>query len=76
IKEKLGARAVPICLPIGSEDKFQGIVDLIANKAIIYDGSDNLVNYTLADVPAEMADEVAMWREKLVEAAAEYDETL
>ena len=57
IKEKLGARAVPICLPIGSEDKFQGIVDLIANKAVIYDGSDNLVNYTLADVPAEMAGE-------------------
>ena len=76
IKEKLGARAVPICLPIGAEDKFQGIVDLIANKAIIYDGTDNIVNYQIADVPAEMADEVAMWREKLVEAAAEYDETL
>ena len=76
IKEKLGARAVPICLPIGAEDKFQGIVDLIANKAIIYDGGEELVNYKITDVPAEMADEVATWREKLVEAAAEYDESL
>ena len=76
IKEKLGARAVPICLPIGAEDKFQGIVDLIANKAIIYDNSEELVNYKVTDVPAEMADEVATWREKLIEAAAEYDETL
>ena len=59
IKEKLGARAVPICLPIGAEDKFQGIVDLIANKAIIYDGGEELVNYKVTDVPAEMADEVA-----------------
>ena len=76
IKEKLGARAVPICLPIGAEDKFQGIVDLIANKAIIYDNGDELVNYQVTDVPAEMADEVATWREKLIEAAAEYDESL
>ena len=76
IKEKLGARAVPICLPIGAEDKFQGIVDLIANKALIYDSGEELVNYKITDVPEDMKAEVAAWREKLIEAAAEYDESL
>ena len=76
IKEKLGARAVPICLPIGAEDKFLGIVDLIAQKAIYYDNTDDLVNYQIKDVPAEMAAEVEEWRGKLIEAAAEYDEAL
>ncbi len=76
IKEKLGARAVPICLPIGSEDKFLGIVDLIARKAIYYDASEELVNYQVKDVPAEMEAEVDEWRDKLIEAAAEYDEAL
>ena len=76
IKTKLGATAVPICLPIGAEDKFQGIVDLISNKAIYYDNTEELVNYEIKDVPAEMQADVAMWREKLVEAAAEYDESL
>ena len=77
MKEKLGARAVPICIPIGAEDKFDGIVDLVAMKAIIYDhNSDALVNYKIEDIPANLADEAAAWREKLVEAAAEYDETL
>ena len=76
IKEKLGARAVPICLPIGSEDKFLGIVDLIARKAIYYDASEELVNYQVKEVPAEMEAEVEDWRDKLIEAAAEYDEAL
>ncbi|MCQ2186653.1 MAG: elongation factor G [Bacteroidales bacterium] len=76
IHTKLGARAIPICLPIGAEDKFQGIVDLISNKAIYYDNTDELVNYEVKEVPANMVDEVASWREKLVEAAAEYDESL
>ena len=76
IKEKLGARAVPICLPIGSEDKFLGIVDLIARKAIYYDASEELVNYQIKDVPSEMEAEVEEWRDKLIEAAAEYDEAL
>ncbi|MBQ1209646.1 MAG: elongation factor G [Bacteroidales bacterium] len=76
IKEKLGARAVPLCLPIGAEDKFLGIVDLIAQKAIYYNTTDELVNYEIKEIPAEMMAEVAEWREKLIEAAAEYDETL
>ena len=73
---KLGAHAVPICLPIGAEDKFQGIVDLIARKAIYYDSSEELVNYEIREIPENMADEVARWRDKLVETAAEIDETL
>ncbi|MBP5487771.1 MAG: elongation factor G [Bacteroidales bacterium] len=76
IHTKLGANAVPVCLPIGAEDKFDGIVDLISRKAIIYDSSDELVNYEIKDVPADMAEEVERWRDKLVEAAAECDESL
>ena len=76
IHTKLGANAVPICLPIGAEDKFQGIVDLISRKAIVYDSSDELVNYKVQDIPSDMLEEVESWREKLVEAAAECDESL
>ena len=76
IKSKLGATAVPICLPIGAEDKFLGIVDLISRKAIFYNNSDDLVNYSEGEIPAEMEEEVAVWRDKLVEAAAECDENL
>ncbi len=76
IHQKLGANAVPIALPIGSEDKFKGIVDLIARKAIYYRTEDTLVNYSIEEVPAEMHDEVERWRDKLVEAAAECDEAL
>ena len=77
MKEKLGARAVPICIPIGAEDKFDGIIDLVAMKAMVYDhNSDALVNYQITDIPEKYVDEANAWREKLVEAAAEYDETL
>ena len=77
MKEKLGARAVPICIPIGAEDKFDGIIDLVAMKAMIYDhNSDALVNYQVTEIPEKLVDEANAWREKLVEAAAEYDETL
>ena len=77
IKTKLGAKAVPLCLPIGAEDKFEGIIDLIAMKAIYYDAnSDALVNYELRDIPANMLDEARTWRDNLVEAAAESDEAL
>jgi elongation factor G len=76
IKTKLGATAVPVCLPIGAEDKFEGIIDLIAMKAIYYDGGEELVNYHEAPIPADMAGEAARWRDILLEAAAECDETL
>ncbi len=77
IKDKLGANSVPICLPIGSEDKFAGIVDLIANKAYYYDtDSKELINFEVKEVPAEMKDEVEEWRGKLIEAVAEYDDEI
>ncbi len=77
MKEKLGANAVPIALPIGAEDKFQGIVDLIAMKGYFYDQeSKELVNYEVRDIPENMLAECEEWRGKLIEAAAEYDEAL
>ncbi len=77
IKEKLGAKAVPICLPIGAEDKFEGIVDLIAKKAYYYNpDSKELVNYTETDVPENMVDEVEEWRGNLIETVAEFDDKL
>ena len=77
IKAKLGATAVPICLPIGAEDKFEGIVDLIDMKAIYYDGnSEELVNYKEGEIPADLKGEAARWRDILLETCAECDETL
>jgi elongation factor G len=77
IHEKLGARAVPICLPIGAEENFEGIVDLIARKAYYYDGtSKELVNFVEKPVPDEMVSEVEEWRGKLIESVAEYNDDL
>ncbi|MBO5562562.1 MAG: elongation factor G, partial [Bacteroidales bacterium] len=76
IKTKLGATAVPICLPIGAEDKFEGIIDLIDMKAIFYDSSEELVNYHEGEIPADLKGEAARWRDILLETAAECDETL
>ncbi len=77
MKDKLGANAVPICIPIGAEDKLQGIVDLIAMKGLYYDQeSKELVNYETREIPADLLAECEEWRGKLIEAVAEYDETL
>ncbi|MEF9985600.1 MAG: elongation factor G [Bacteroidales bacterium] len=77
MKEKLGANAVPICLPIGAEDKFQGVVDLISMKGLFYDQeSKELVNYEVRDIPANMLEECKEWRGKLIESAAEYNDAL
>ncbi len=77
IKDKLGATAVPISLPIGSEDKFVGIVDLIDRKAIAYDADNTeVINYHEIPIPEDMKGEVELWRDRLVEAAAECDDAL
>ena len=76
IKVKLGATAVPVCLPIGAEDKFEGIIDLIDMKAIFYNSSEELVNYHEGPIPEELKGEAARWRDILLEAAAECDESL
>ena len=75
IEKRLGHRPVPIQLPIGSEDSFQGVVDLVANKAVLW--KDELgQEFEFADVPVDMQSEVAEAREKLIEAAAEQDDSL
>jgi len=75
IRDRLGANAMPIQLPIGVEDSFRGMVDLIANKAYIY--VDDLgTRSDVSDVPADMLDQVAEAREALIEAIVEHDEEL
>ena len=76
IRERLCANAVPLQLPIGSEDEFRGVVDLLAEKAIYWDDSTLGVDFEEREVPAELADVVAEAREHLVEAAADFDEEL
>jgi elongation factor G len=76
IKTRLGANPVPIQLPIGAEEKFEGIVDLIRMKAIIWDDSTQGMNYDARDIPASMADQCQEYREQMLEAAAEANEEL
>lgn len=75
IRTRLNANAVPIQLPIGSEDKFVGIVDLVAMKAVIYTDPEGK-EYITTDIPEEMKAEAFTWREKLIEAAADCDDNL
>jgi elongation factor G len=77
IVTKLGAHPVPVQIPIGSEDKFIGLVDLLEMKAVIFeDGEDPLTNYTIQPIPDYIAGEAEEWRMKLVEACAEMDDTI
>ena len=76
IKEKLGANPIPLQLPIGAEDTFQGVVDLITNKAIIWDDESKGMHYFEGPVPENMIEEVDKYRTMLVEGCAEEDEAL
>ncbi|OFX84406.1 MAG: translation elongation factor G [Bacteroidetes bacterium GWF2_33_16] len=77
MKERLKTNAVPIQIPIGSEETFKGVVDLIENKAIIWYEDEKLgTQYKLVDVPEELVAETEEWRGKLIEAVAEYDDAL
>jgi elongation factor G len=76
VKEMLGSYAVPLQLPIGSEENFKGVVDLINNRGIVWNEEDKGMTFTEVPIPEDMLDEVAEWREKLLEAVADYDETL
>jgi elongation factor G len=76
IREKLGATALPIQLPIGSESEFIGMVDLIENKAITWSGSDLGQEFRIEEVPEHMASEVAAARETLLESILEFDDSL
>ena len=76
VKEQLGSNAVALQLPIGAEDNFRGVVDLINNRGIIWNESDKGMTYQVVPIPEDMVAEAAEYREKLLEAVAEYDETL
>ena len=76
IRDRLGANPIAIQIPIGSEDDFTGVVDLISMQAITWSEADQGLTFTRADVPAELREEADAARELLVEAAAEGDETL
>lgn len=76
IRERLGANAVPIQLPIGGEEDFAGVVDLLRMKAIYWDDATKGMTYKLADIPEGLQAECAKWRETVVEAAAEATEEM
>jgi elongation factor G len=76
MKSRLKANPVPIQVPIGAEDKFEGVVDLVNMKAIYWDEKSQGMKYETRDVPAELVDLAKEWREKMVESAAEANEEL
>jgi len=76
VKERLGANPVPIQLPIGAEEKFEGVIDLIRMNAIYWDEANMGTTYEAREIPDDMLAEAKFWREKMIEAAAEGDEEL
>ncbi len=77
IKEKLGANPVPMQIPIGAEEKFEGVIDLVEMKAIRWHDDAALgTNYALEEIPAELVEQAEEWKEKLVESIAEVDDAI
>jgi elongation factor G len=76
VREMLGAKAVPLQLPIGAEDNFTGVVDLITMKGIVWNEHDKGMTFKEVPIPADMQEEVDQYRQELIEAVAEYDEKL
>ncbi|MCG8329304.1 MAG: elongation factor G, partial [Chitinophagales bacterium] len=76
VKEKLGANAVPLQVPIGAEETFKGVVDLITNQAIVWNEEDMGMTFEVIPIPEDLQDTVDEYREGLLEAVAEYDESL
>jgi|TARA_B100000700_G_scaffold116357_1_gene130944 elongation factor G len=76
VRKRLGANAVPIQINWGAEDEFKGVIDLIKMKAIVWDEDNHGMNYELIDIPAELQDTAAEWREHMLESAAEASEEL
>ena len=74
VEDILAAKPLPMVLPIGIEDDFKGVVDLLTEKAWIWDDSGEPMNYEITDVPEDMKDKVAEYREQLIEAAVEIDD--
>jgi elongation factor G len=76
VKEVLGANPCPIQIPIGAEETFKGVVDLVRMKAIFWHDETMGAEYTVDEIPANLADEVAEWRDKMLEVLAECDDAL
>ena len=76
VKEMLGSNAVPLQLPIGGEETFKGVVDLINNRGIVWNEDDMGMTFEEVPIPEEMLEEVAEYRENLLEAIADFDDTL
>ena len=76
IQKHLGANSVPVVIPIGSEDSFRGIVDLVDNCAVYYDKSDSGMSWHEEPIPNDMISEAEKWRKHLIEKVSEVDETL
>ena len=76
VETKLGSKAIPLQVPIGEEERFKGVVDLITGKAMVWNEDDMGMTFTEIPVPADLVEIVAEWRGKLLEAVAEYDDTL
>ena len=76
VEEILAAKPVVMVLPIGVEEKFVGVVDLLTEKSWVWSDSSDPMSYTIGDVPEDMKEQVAEWREKLVETAVEQDDTI
>ena len=74
--EKLGTPAIPLQIPIGAEETFKGVVDLITNKAMVWNEEDMGMTFEEIPIPADIQDTVDEWKEKLLEAIAEYDDAL
>ena len=76
VRERLGGNPVPIQLPIGAEENFEGIIDLVRMKAVYWDESSMGTTYEMREIPENMLAEAETWRERMIEAAAEADEEL
>ena len=76
VKDMLGSHALPLQIPIGAEDNFKGVVDLINFRGIVWNEEDMGMTFNEVDIPAELVDEATEYREKLLEAVAEFDDTL
>ena len=76
MKEVLGANPISLCCPIGAEENFKGLVDLVKMKAIFWHDETMGADYDVEEIPADMVDECNEWRDKLLESAAEFDEAL
>jgi len=76
MKDVLGAKAVPVVIPIGAEENFKGVVDLVKMKAILWHDETMGAEYSVEEIPADLVDEAQEWRDKMLETVAEYDEAL